>query len=341
MVDFTGGEEAMKFLDKVPRSQSHISSITSNSKSTSGSNGPTQAIRKHPLFYYFFITYSISYALLIPSVLSAWNILKGDFTLTFTLYNFAPAMAAIIMVTAVEGKAGLVQMGNRLRQWRAGLWWYLFILVGVPTLLMLGIIIQPGVFASFQGLKPALLVSYVLYFVVVLFVGGPLGEEIGWRGFALPRMQPRYGPLLGTVLLSIPWVFWHFPQFWMPTMGGGPGTGLTPFLVNLPLFFIMVMATAIIVTWVFNHTRGSIFTCVLLHTSIDVPQDVLIPLFLAVSYTTMFLGGVIAFGVTALLIVILTRGRLGYQPIQNKQEIPKEAPDHVSLSLELKTKTKG
>jgi len=307
----------MRFLDKVPQNQSQRGSKTSAGKSASGSNSPTRAIRKHPLFYYFLITYLISYALLIPSVLSAWNILKGDFSLTFTLYNFAPAMAAIIMVSLVDGKAGLVRLGNRLRQWRAGLRWYLFILAGVPTLLMLGIIIQPGVFASFQGLKPALLVSYLLYFVVVLFLGGPLGEEIGWRGFALPRMQPRYGPLLGTVLLSIPWVFWHFPQFWMPTMGGGPGTGLTPFLVNLPLFIVFVMATAIIMTWVFNRTEGSIFTCVVLHTSIDVPQAVLIPLFLAVSYTTMFFGGAIAFGVTALMIIILTHGRLGYQPIQN------------------------
>jgi len=306
----------VKFQHKVPQNQSQ-GSITSTSKSASGSNSPTQAIRKHPLFYYFLITYLISYALLIPSVLSAWSILKGDFSLTFTLYNFAPAMAAIITVSVIEGKAGLVQLGNRLKQWRASLWWYLFILAGVPTLLMLAIIIQPGIAASFQGLKPTLLVSYLLYFVVVLFLGGPLGEEIGWRGFALPRMQLRYGPLFGTLLLSIPWVFWHFPQFWMPTMGGGPGTGLTPFLVNFPLFIVLIMATAIIMTWVFNHTEGSVFTCVILHTSIDVPQVVLIPLFLAVSYTTMFFGGVIAFGVTALMIVILTHGRLGYHPIQN------------------------
>jgi CAAX protease family protein len=99
----------------------------------------------------------------------------------------------------------------------------------------------------------------------------------------------------------------------MPTMGGGPGTGLTPFLVNLPLFFVMVLSIAIIVTWVFNHTKGSIFTSTVLHTSIDMPQAVLLPLFLAVSYTSLFIGGVIGFGVTALLIVILTRGRLGYQ----------------------------
>jgi membrane protease YdiL (CAAX protease family) len=80
----------------------------------------------------------------------------------------------------------------------------------------------------------------------------------------------------------------------------------------------MVLTIAIIITWVFNHTRGSILTSILAHASVNTPQVVLVPLFLAVDTTSFLLAGLIGFGVTALLIVILTRGRLGYQPSQEQ-----------------------
>jgi uncharacterized protein len=162
-------------------------------------------------------------------------------------------------------------------------------------------------------------VSYPVYFVIVFFGGGPLGEEVGWRGFALPRMQPRYGPLWGTLLLGVLWVFWHLPDFLTPAQGGGPGVSFATLLTNFSIFFLFVVALAIIFTWVFNHTRGSIFIAILLYASINTPQVVWIPLFLAVDVTGMNLAALIAFGVPALLIVILTRGRLGYQPGQERQ----------------------
>jgi membrane protease YdiL (CAAX protease family) len=273
-------------------------------------------IRKHPLFFFFLMAYTFSWILLIPSVLSAWGILPGDSTITFVLHTFGPTLAAIIMTSIIEGRAGLLRMWQRIRQWRAGWQWYLFILVGIPVLILLGIIIQPGVLASFQGLTPVLLLSYPLAFAAVWFGGGPLGEEIGWRGFALPGMQPRYGPLWGTLLLGVLWGFWHVLEFLMPTQGGGPGTGLATFLTDFSMFFLMVVALAIIFTWVFNHTRGSIFISITAHASVNTPQLVLVPLFPAVDYTNLILAGLIGFGVLALLIVILTRCRLGYQPSQ-------------------------
>lgn len=287
-------------------------------QSTAASRSLRQVMRQHPLFFFFLMAYAFSWILLIPSVLSAWGILPGDFTVTFVLHTFGPALAAIIMTSIVEGRAGLLRLRQRIRQWRAGWQWYLFILVGIPALILLGIIIQPGALASFQGLTPVLLVSYPLTFVAVWFGGGPLGEEIGWRGFALPRMQPRYGPLWGTLLLGVLWSFWHLLEYLMPTQGGGPGTGLATFLTNFSMFFLMVLALAIIFTWVFNHTRGSIFISITAHASIDTPQVVWVPLFLAVDYTSLILAGLIGFGVTALLIVFLTRGRLGYQPSQEQ-----------------------
>jgi membrane protease YdiL (CAAX protease family) len=226
------------------------------------------------------------------------------------------------MTDIIEGRAGLLRLRDRLKQRRAGWQWYLFILVGIPALLLLGIIIQPGTLASFQGLTSVILVSYPVYFLVVFF-GVAMPEEIGWRGFALPRMQPRYGPLWGTLLLGVLWGFWHLFYFMTPDHGGGPGTGFAPFLMSFPIFLLTVVALAFIFTWVFNHTGGSIFISNLVHASIDTPQLVWVPLFLAattagetstVGETSLDLALLIGFGVPALLIIILTRGRLGYQP---------------------------
>jgi len=302
-----------------------------SNQSTAGSGSLRQAMRKHPLFFFFLMAYAFSWIISIPYVLSAWGILKGNFTFMFILKPFVgPTLAAIIMTGITEGKAGLLRLRNRLKQRRAGWQWYLFILLGIPALLLLGIIIQPGTLASFQGLTPALLVSYPVYFIIVFF-GVALPEEIGWRGFALPRMQPRYGPLWGTLLLGVLWCFWHLLYFLTPDHGGGPGTSFATFLTNFSIFFVMVVAIAIIFTWVFNHTRGSIFISNLAHAAIDTPQLVWYPLFLAVDETRINLANLIAFGVPALLIVILTRGRLGYQPGQEQPLGPGESEAQPTL----------
>jgi membrane protease YdiL (CAAX protease family) len=287
-------------------------------QSATASRSLRQVMRQHPLFFFFLMSYAFSWIISIPYVLSVWGILPGDYTIVFILKPFVgPTLAAIIMTGITEGKEGLLRLRQRLQQRRAGWQWYLFILLGIPALLLLGVIIQPGALASFQGLTPRLLVSYPVYFVVVFF-GVALPEEIGWRGFALPRMQPRYGPLWGTLLLGVLWCLWHLLYFLTPDHGGGPGTGFATFLTNFSIFFLMVVAFAIITTWVFNHTGGSIFISNLVHAALDTPQLVWIPLFLAVDETRLNLAVLIGFGVPALLIVILTRGRLGYQPSQEQ-----------------------
>jgi membrane protease YdiL (CAAX protease family) len=270
-------------------------------------------MRQHPLFFFFLMSYAFTWIVLIPYILSAWGILNGDFDFLYIIKPFVgPTLAAIIMTYITEGKEGLLRLRKRLGQRRASWQWYLFILVAIPALILLGITIQPGTLASFQGLTPRLLVTYPLYFVIVFF-GVALPEEIGWRGFALPRMQPRYRPLWGTLLLGVLWSFWHLVFFLTPAHGGGPGTSVATLLTSFSYFFLMVMAFSIIFTWIFNHTGGSIFIANLLHAAIDTPQLVWIPLFLAVDETKMNLASLIAFGVPALLIVILTRGRLGYK----------------------------
>lgn len=240
---------------------------------TVSSRSLQQVMRQHPLFFFFLMAYAFSWIVLIPFILSEWGILPKFFSVTFfTLNTFlGPTLAAFIMTGITEGKAGVLRLLHRSIQWRAGWRWYLFILLGIPALFLLGIIVLPGALASFHGLSPFFLVSYAVMFVVYFFVGGPLGEEPGWRGFALPRMQPHYGPLWGTLLLGVLWGCWHLPHFLTSVQGGGPGTSFATFLTNFPIFVLFVMAIAIIFTWVFNHTGGSLFIAILLQPA-SIPQ---------------------------------------------------------------------
>jgi membrane protease YdiL (CAAX protease family) len=274
----------------------------------------TNVMQRHPLLSFFFLAYAISWAFMVPYVLSAWGIIPGDYFILEVLHTFGPAFAAIIVIGRIEGTAGLRSFRHHMKQRRAGRQWFFFVLVGIPALILFGIIIQPGVLASFQGLPSSILVTYPAYFFITFFGGGPLGEEPGWRGFALPRLQPRYGPLNGTLLLGVLWGFWHLPDYLMPNYQGmGSGTGLAAILTNFPPFVLMVVAFAVIFTWVFNRTHENIFVAIVMHTSFNCPQVVWIPLFLAVDVTSMFLGQLAVFGILALLIIVQTRGQLGYQ----------------------------
>jgi membrane protease YdiL (CAAX protease family) len=242
-----------------------------------------------------------------------WGVIPGDWTVAFILHTFGPALAAIGVIGTIEGKTGLQGLRNRIRQWHVGWNWLLFIFAVIPALVILGVVVQPGALAGFLGISALTIVRYPLYYFGVWFGGGPLGEEVGWRGFALPRMQPRYGPLWGTLLLGVLWACWHLEDFLTPAQGGGPGTAWTTFFTNFSIFLTLVLALSIIMTWIFNHTRGSLFAAISAHASVDTPQLALIPLFPAVGNTSLILGSAMGLGVMAVLILIQTRGRLGYQ----------------------------
>lgn len=280
----------------------------------SQAGGLRQAVQRRPLLFFFLLAYAVSWVLSIPFILGDWGLLQGDMRPVFALKSFGPFIAAYGMVWAVEGKPGVQRFRARFRQAKAGVWWYLFIFIGIPALFMLALLLQPGATQGYVGFTPAAAVTYVVSYIIVFFGGGPLGEEPGWRGFALPRMQHRFGPLVGTLLLGLIWTCWHLPDFLTSAQGGGPGTGLAEFLVNFPIFLLLVLSLAVLLTWVYNHTQGSILLAILAHTSVNVVQVALVPLFPAVTITMLNTAALVGFGIPALLILAFTRGRLGYTP---------------------------
>ncbi len=279
--------------------------------------GLRQTMRQHPLLCFFVMAYGFSWIVWIPYILSIWHIIPvNSFSiLAFPIGTFlGPALSSLLMTGITEGDEGLGRLLHRFALWRVGWQWYVLILLGVPALSLLGIVALPGALASFVAPSPSFVVKYLEQFFVVFFLGGPLAEETGWRGFALPRLMQRFGPLCGTLLLAVLWACWHLPHFLTPAQHGGPGTDFATFLKNFPIFCLICVALGVVFTWVFNHTRASLLLAVLLHASVD--ANLLPMLFPAPIVTRTDLFRLVGFGVPAMLIVLATRGRLGYEEVQ-------------------------
>lgn len=292
----------------------------SNSRSAPAPKSLQQWIRQHLLFSYFFLAYAFSWIVFVPYVLAEKGILQGNYIPFYVMHVFGPAIAAIVITSFTAGKAGLQTFRQSIRDRRAPWQWYLFVLLGIPALVMLGIIVQPGALEGFKGFTISLLAGYPFY-LFATFLGVGLGEEPGWRGFALPRMQKQYGPLSGTLLLGVLWSCWHLPDFLTASKGGGDGTGLVTFLTNFPIFTLAVISLAVIMTWIYNHTKGSLFIAILAHASVDAPEAAgWTALFPAVSMIGLHWAIFMAFGIPAILILILTRGQLGYKSGQVRND---------------------
>ena len=286
-------------------------------------------LARHPLVFYFIIAYAFSWLAEMPLLLSkdgagllSYRSPLGLYA-SITIATFVgPFLSAFIMTGITEGREGGGRLLRRLVLWRVGLRWYLFALIGLPAIMVLSVIFLPGALASFQGLAGLAPLPMLALFVYVFVLGGPLGEEPGWRGFALPRLQRLYGPLVGSLILGPIWALWHLPIFWIPAWN------FPPTILNIVMFVIAAIAFTIVMTWVFNNTKGSLFIAVFVHTSFDTVLSIVNGLF-PVPIVNDYGSNVpvlMGLGVLALVLVALTRGRLAYQRYHEEVLDPATAP---------------
>jgi membrane protease YdiL (CAAX protease family) len=277
------------------------------------SNHLAQRLRQHPLFFFFLLTFGATWAYE-TVVFGILHIAISEFWATLLLLLVGPTMAGFVMTAVSQGRAGVRQLLGRCVLWRVGLSWYLLVLFGVPALLLLPYLIQPGAFAAFRMPGLDFWLTYLIVYLLTLIAGGPLAEEPGWRGFALPRLQPRFGPVRGTLLLGALWGLWHLPLFLLVPGYNGAGTGFLGILIPFVAFVIVCSAYAIVFTWVFNNTHGSVLLAILLHTSLNTAPALLPSLFPSLARTPLFGVTVLLVWVSvAALLIAITRGRLSYQ----------------------------
>jgi uncharacterized protein len=273
-------------------------------------------LTRHPLVAFFVLAYGLTWLAWSPCYLSEDGIgllpydgeSISDYLNTVALI-VGPTLSAFIMTGVTEGREGVRRLVRRIVLWRVGFRWYLFVLLGIPAIIVVSTVVVPGALASFQAAAvPSTLFLYVVAGPVFLFAGGPVFEEIGWRGFALPRLQRLHGPLLGSFILGILWALWHLPLFLIPSWDTPHGSPL-----DVGLFVVWAVAITVIFTWVFNNTKGSVLLVILAHGSINSAAAAVFGLFPAPAVTSGITTFVIGFGVAALLILVVTRGRLGYR----------------------------
>jgi uncharacterized protein len=222
-------------------------------------------IRRHPLASFFVLAYAISWLLWAPLVVAGGSPSGFDFVL-LALGSLVPSTVAILLIARLHGQDGVRTLLRRLRIWRVGVgWWAAVVLLSTPALGAVGLSILLG------GDAPDLAVTIpgiALLFVFFIFPGSAGGEEIGWRGFALPRLQARRSALAASILLGAAWGVWHLPLYLL-------GTDLRPLSLFVP-WVLLTIASSIIYTWMYNGTGGSLLIVVVFHAASNLPLTVLL-----------------------------------------------------------------
>jgi membrane protease YdiL (CAAX protease family) len=215
-------------------------------------------IREHPLASFFVLAYAISWSLWLPLVVSRDDSPTGPAFLLQLLGSLVPSAVAIVLVAVLYGKAGVRTLLRRLLLWRVGAgWWAAVVLLGTPVVLC-----ALGLSILFGGDSPDITVTVpgaVLLFVFLIFPGSAGGEELGWRGFALPQLQADRSALAASVVLGVGWGVWHLPLYLV-------GADLRP-LSLFPAWVVLTVASSVVYTSMYNGTGGSLLIVVLFHAA--------------------------------------------------------------------------
>ncbi|MEJ2209677.1 MAG: type II CAAX endopeptidase family protein [Anaerolineae bacterium] len=214
--------------------------------------------KRHSLVLFFVLAYGLSWAVEIPLALRARGLLATPIPWSLHyLAAYGPLLAAILVTGLTDGREGLKALGGRMFKWRVRPVWWLVALAPLVLYALLALVLRfiPGQEASLAALGQIdFLPNLGAGALLVWFLTFGLGEETGWRGFALPRLQRGRSALSATVILWALWALWHLPLFFYLY----DTTIIVGFLLGL-------LAGAIVFTWLYNSSGGSILLTAVWH----------------------------------------------------------------------------
>ena len=220
--------------------------------------------KQNPVPAFFVLTFVIAWSIWLPL-----GIVAPENVFLSLLGAWAPTVSAIILTGLSEGRNGVKGFLRKILRWRVDFRWYLVVLFGIAMIAYLAI----GVGTLFGVPVPeitlpagiphdVLLGALPMIFLINIFLGGPLAEDIGWRGYILPKMRERMTALNASLIIGVVWAFWHLPYFIFPAWRSAIG--------NVPFFWFALLTTSwsVLFAWVYVNTE-SILMPVLFHAAIN------------------------------------------------------------------------
>jgi CAAX protease family protein len=248
-------------------------------------------INRHPVPAYYALVFAISWGGIL--ILVGPGGIPGTSQQVERLMPFVlvalfagPSVAGVLMTALVSGRAGLRELRSRLLRWRVGARWYAAALLPGPLLVA-------AVLLALSLLSPAFIpgivttddkVTLLLFGLAWGLVGGGVLEELGWTGFAIPRLRLRYGALATGLIVGLLWGAWHFLiAFWASGALAG-AQSLTIFVAGFLVFYLVALpAYRVLMVWVYDR-NGSLPVAMLMHASLSASTLILQPLATGVPY---------------------------------------------------------
>jgi membrane protease YdiL (CAAX protease family) len=263
-------------------------------------NAKRSLLRRYPVVAYFLLAYAISWVFWLPLAASShgWLPVHLPATVFYSLAGLGPVCAALVVSHAEGGRTAVRALLGKLMRWRVGVRWYLVAILGYPALWLAGLGIDVLLGGTPAWPPPDLadlhMPFWFLMAIMPLFV---LGEEIGWRGYALPRLQRDRSALSASLILSVLWSLWHIPSF------------LTRNSIHqdqsFALFMFWILQMTTVLTWLYNNTGGSVLHTWFFHVAMNYAG------FLApATMRARVLGSVFILAAVVLVVVLAGPARL-------------------------------
>jgi membrane protease YdiL (CAAX protease family) len=220
---------------------------------------------------FFLVTYGVTWM----SWAAAWALSRGGKlgfpppglgVVLFYLGVFAPSLVALWLTRRREGSAGVRALLVRLVKVNVPVKWYVFAISYTVVIKLTAALIHritTGSWPAFATESIILMLAAILWSMLIF---GQAGEEVGWRGFALPRLRKRFGLGAASVLLGVIWATWHLPLFFIP---GIETTGQ-----SFPTYLLAVTAFSVAIAWLYANTNGSLFLTMLMHAAYNNTKDI-------------------------------------------------------------------
>jgi membrane protease YdiL (CAAX protease family) len=218
-------------------------------------------LKKHEIVIYLIVTFLFTWIF--------WSISFVFFNQTLNVFfrilgAFMPSVMSMIFNNYFYGRKGIKELLKKLTIWKVNPSFYVFVLfytvasIYIPVFIctITGVNYKIHINNQLSGFYCSNTLIILAYFLATVFFGGPFGEELGWRGFVLPKLQKKFNSLISSIILGVIWTCWHLPLFFVHAEG---------FNESFTRYLIETIWLTIIITWLYNNTHGSLLIIILFH----------------------------------------------------------------------------